>query len=453
MLRYFLGKLLYLPLGILLLTLLSFALGRLTLGDSVQQRMEAEGVRVSRNDLQSYERNYRYVARRMQQDLPPFYFTFTNAAFPDTFQRVVFSERRRALRELARTYGNWPRVQAYYRAVLAARDSEVPRLRLSARRLLSNGDPDFVRRQVSELGGVSAAGELTERHREMVAGQRRSDLLWPRMYWHGVENQYHRYLTGLLHGDFGISYATRRPVAQEIAIALPRTALLNGLALLVVYLLAVPLGLYMARYAGSRFDRMSTFLTFLAFGVPSFWVATLLANSLTSEIHGMDWFPTMGFGDPRPGAGWGEALVVHAKHLFLPVLCLAYPSFAYVSRHQRAAALAELEKPYVKTARMKGLSGSQVLWKHVFRNAAFPLVTMLGSLLPALLAGSVLIERIFNLPGMGQLLYESATARDWPAITALVLVNGVLTIFGLVLADIGYAVLDPRVRLGKRPPS
>ena len=98
---------------------------------------------------------------------------------------------------------------------------------------------------------------------------------------------------------------------------------------------------------------------------------------------------------------------------------------------------------------MKGLSGTQVLWRHVFRNAAFPLVTMLGGLLPALLAGSVLIEKIFNLPGMGQLLFNAANARDWPVVTAVVLLNGLLTIIGLFLADLGYALLDPRVALDK----
>ncbi len=238
-------------------------------------------------------------------------------------------------------------------------------------------------------------------------------------------------------------------MAGKIAVTLPRTLLLNGLALLLVYLLAVPLGMYMAQYAGSRFDRWATGLTYLGYGVPSFWVATLLANFFTTPAFGMDYFPSMGYGEIPEGTDWPTGVWIRLTYLFLPVCCLVYPSLAYVSRHLRAAALTELRQPYVLTARMKGLSGSRVLWKHVFRNAAFPLVTMLGGLLPALLAGSVLIEKIFNLPGMGQLLYNAASARDWPVVTAVVLLNGVLTITGLFLADLGYVLIDPRVKLTK----
>ena len=276
-----------------------------------------------------------------------------------------------------------------------------------------------------------------------------SRILYPRLYWHGSRNRYHQYLRALLRGDLGVSLSDSRPVADKIRQALPRTLLLNGVALLVVYLLAVPLGVYMAYWSGSLFDRCATGMTFLAFGIPSFWVATLLANYLTTPAFGMDWFPSMGFGRIPEGTGLLGVMQIRGAHLFLPVLCLAYPSWAYVSRHLRGATLAELDKPYVRTALMKGMAGTRVLWKHVFRNASFPLITLLGGLLPALLAGSVLIENIFNVPGMGRLLYQSALARDWPVVMALVLITGLLTVVGLVLADVGYALLDPRVRIGK----
>ncbi|THH41979.1 ABC transporter permease [Neolewinella litorea] len=452
MLGYGFRKLLYLPLGILLLSLVSFVLTWMTPGDPVQQRMVAEGVRTSGENLVAYERSYQRLAEQLDYDLPPFYLTITNAALPDTLHRIVQADRRGAVRELALQFGNWPRVQQFYRALMAARLAEEPEVQTVARRLLVRSDPAYLRQQLATLPPGPAAQSLQTAYRDMVDGADRRDLLLPRVYWHGTENRYHRYLMNLLRGELGVSYADRRPVAQKIATALPRTVLLNGLALVLVYLLAIPLGLYMAYYYHSRFDRWATALTFLAFGLPSFWIATLLANYLTTPAYGMGWFPTMGFGEVPPDAGWWDALQIRASHLILPVFCLTYPSLAYVSRHLRASALIELAQPYVRTARMKGLAGSQVLWRHVFRNAAFPLVTLLGGLLPGLLAGSVLIEQIFNLPGMGQLLYDAATARDWPVVTAVVLVNGVLTILGLLLADIGYALLDPRIRLGKLPP-
>ena len=451
--RYLLRKLLYLPLGLLLLSLLTYAIGRITSGDAVQQQMADNGVRVNSDDLLEYERAYRFEARQMGLDVPSFYITVTNAALPDTLPRFVLAGRRNTVRNLALRYGNWELVQTYYRSLLAARNSDHPTLRLVARRLLERTDPAFDRRQLEQIMDMPTAADITTAHAAMVAGADRSRLLLPRVYWNGLENQYHRYLVGLLHGDLGKSYIRHRTVAELIGYAMPRTLLLNVLALLIVYVLAIPLGLYMAHRRGSRFDRLATAVTFLAFGIPSFWVATLLASYLTNDANGIAIFPPMGFGSPEPGAGFFERVWVHSKHLVLPVFCLVFPSLAYVSRHLRASAIVELGKPYVRTARMKGLTGLQVLRKHVFRNAAFPLVTLLGGLLPGLLAGSVLVEQIFNLPGMGQLLYDSATSRDWPVVTALVLINGLLTILGLVLADVGYALLDPRVQLGKRPPA
>ncbi|WP_116124896.1 ABC transporter permease [Lewinella sp. IMCC34183] len=434
------------------MSLVTFGLSRLTPGDPVRQRMVVEGERTTGDDLLAYEQSYGRLAKRLNRDLPAFYFTLNNAALPDTLYRIVMEDRRRAVRELALTYGNWPRVQAYYRELLTARTATNAQLQTAARRLLVRGDADYLRRQLLTLDGLPAARPLREAYAAMVANPWPYRVLLPRLHWHGLRNQYHYYLRGVLHGDLGVSNINGQSVARKIAVALPRTALVNGVALLLVYLLAVPLGLYMARYRGSRFDRWATFITFLGFGVPAFWIATLLSTFFTNSAYGMNWFPSMGFAQIPRGMGWWRALGEHIHHLALPVLCLAYPSFAYVARHLRAAALEELGKPYVKTGLMKGLSGSQVLWRHVFRNAAFPLVTLLGGLLPALLAGSVLIESIFNLPGMGRLLFTAATAEDWPVVTALVLINGALTILGLVLADIAYALIDPRIRLGKTPP-
>ncbi|CAH1001909.1 hypothetical protein LEM8419_02823 [Neolewinella maritima] len=447
-----LRRLLYLPLSLLLLSLLCFAFMQLSPGDPVEQRMAMQGTRAMSQDPAAYFTRYRRLATELGYDLPPFYLTLSNASLPDTLHRIVVATQRRTVRALAVRYGNWPATQQYYRAVLrlayhlpGARDASIT----AARKLLTHSAPAFITRELAVLGGADGR-DIRAAFTALVAGASPSTTLWPRVIWHGTANQYHRYLMGLLRGELGISYTDRRPVAQKIARALPRTALLNGLALFLVYLLAVPLGMYMAYYRDSTFDRAATFLTFLGFGIPSFWVATLLANFLTTPAFGMDYFPSMGYGDVPPGAGWWMGLRITSSHLLLPVACLTYPSLAYVARHLRAAALLQLRQPYVNTALMKGMTGAQVLWRHVFRNAAFPLVTLLGGLLPALLAGSVLIEQVFNLPGMGRLLYTSALARDWPVVTALVLLNGLVTVLGLLLADIGYLLLDPRLRLEKR---
>lgn len=452
--NYLLRRLAYLPVSLLLLSGLCFLIANAAPGDPVRARVAVAGSRSGSQDPLSYEISYRRAAASLGYNLPAFYFAVTNAAIPDTLHRIVNVERRRTVKALAQRYGNWPQVQDYYRAVLqlAFYDPAAPaELVAGARKLLVREEADYIARQTGGMQGP-AARPLLVAYRKMLAGATPQRLLYPRLYWYGLDNRYHRYLAALLRGEFGESYADRRTVSAKIAVTIPPTLLLNGLALLLVYGISIPLGMYMAYYRGSRFDRWATVLTFLAFGIPGFWVATLLANFLTTPAFGLDWFPSMGFGRIPEGTAFLTALRIRGAHLFLPVLCLTYPSLAYVARHLRSAAIKELRMPYVVTARMKGLPGTRVLWKHVFRNAAFPLVTLLGGLLPALLAGSVLIEQIFNLPGMGQLLYSSAIARDWPVVTALILINGLLTILGLVIADVSYALIDPRVRLGKNTP-
>ncbi|MTB52895.1 ABC transporter permease [Lewinella sp. W8] len=451
MLRYALRRLTYLPLSLFLLSLVCFGLQQITPGDPVDHLLPETSIRTAETDPEIYERTYRRAAASLGYDLPPFYFSIRNAALPDTLHRIVRPEERAGLRALTLRYGNWPLVQEYYRTLRRSSwNPDLPGdLSASLRRLLFQDDPDRIQRQVDALEEKHGQLDLVAAHANMVKGATRAKLLLPTFQLHGTANRYHRWAGRILSGDFGLSYLSRRPVSGQIKRAFRRTALLNGITLLVVYLIALPLGLYAAGYRGSRFDRWSTVGLFILFGLPSFWIATLLANFFTTPAYGMDWFPSMGFGDAPEGSGLWTVITTKAKYLFLPVLCLAYPSWAYVSRHLRRSALGEMKKAYVTTARLKGLPTSRILWGHVFRNASFPIITLLGGIFPALLAGSVLIEKIFNIPGMGLLLFDSAINRDWPVVIALVLLNGILTAFGLLVADLGYALADPRVQLGE----
>lgn len=457
MLRYALRRLLYLPLSLLLLSLVCFALRSSTPGDPVSELLSAGEVRLAEQDTKAYDAAYRRAARKLGYDRPAFYVSVFNGALPDTLHRVVRSDERAMLTTLTLAGGNWPDVQRYYRFLRAIaylpdeRTEPATDPRPAARLLLIQDDPERIRTGVAALPDLPATRLLATALDRVFAPGHRAHLLLPSVRWNGTANQYHRWVSGILKGDFGISHVDRRPVATKLVAPLRRTMLLNGLAILVVFIVSVPLGLYAAGYRGGRFDRWSAALLFLLFGLPSFWIATLLANYFTTPAFGMDFFPAMGFGEVPEGAGWWESLRIQAAHLFLPVLCLAYPSWAYVSQQLRRSAASEMNKAYVTTARLKGLTTGQILWGHVLRNAAFPIITLLGGILPAMLAGSVLIERVFNLPGMGQLLYTAAVGGDWPVVIAIVLLNGVLTAVGLLLADLAYAFTDPRVRLDAEP--
>ncbi|MEM6770371.1 MAG: ABC transporter permease, partial [Bacteroidota bacterium] len=394
MLRYVFRRLLFLPPSLLLLSLVCFGLQSITPGDPVERLLPLGDMRQSQNDPAAFDRAYQRTAQSLGLDLPVFYCSIYNGALPDTLHRIVRPAERAMLRSLTLETGNWPGVQRYYTALrqLAYQegtDSILQTVRPAALRLLLQDDVAAIQRGVEQLPITPITHPLRNTFTDLQDNPQRAALLLPTLRWNGFNNQYHRWLTDILRGDFGISLLDRRPVAAKLWPPLRRTALLNGLAIVLVFIVSIPLGLYAAGYRGSRFDRLSTLSLFLLFGLPSFWVATLLANYLTTPAFGMDFFPSMGFGEVTADASWWEWFRIKASHLVLPVVCLAYPSWAYVSQHLRRSAIAEMDQAYVTTAKLKGLSLSQILWGHVLRNAAFPIITLLGGILPALLAGSI----------------------------------------------------------------
>ncbi len=429
----------------------------MTPDDPVRRLLPDEQARLTNDDPDAYDQSYRAAAASLGYDRPAFYFSLQNAALPDTLYRIARPEERAVLRALTLRTGNWPAVNNYYSTLKSlaweVEPESQPETITLLRRLLLQEDFDRAKQSITNLAESSKKATLKAAFSSLEQGTKRTNLLLPALHWHGFDNQYHRWVSKLLQGELGVSLNDRRPVGAKIGRALKWTALLNGLAILLVYIISIPTGLYMAGYQGGRFDRITTVGLFLLFGIPSFWVATLLTNFFTTPAFGMDFFPSMGFGELPEGASIWTILRIRAAHLFLPVLCLAYPSWAYVSRHLRRSAVHEMDQAYIKTARLKGLSRSTILWRHVLRNASFPIITLLANIFPALLAGSVLIERIFNLPGMGQLLYNAAITRDWPVVIIVVLLSGLLTAVGLVLADLAYAYADPRVRLNATKPS
>lgn len=448
---YVVRRLLYLPVSLLLLSLVVFGLRSLSPYDPVLAALPAAEMRTSNDDPTAFDRQYRRTARRLGLDVPAFYFSVQNAALPDTLYRITRPAERKFLRAMTLDAGDWGKVAKFHTALrevaYAERGEHPPATGLLARQLLQQDDPARVRDLLSIWERAGTAPKVAAAYRELYTDVERLRLLGVKFRWHGTDNQYHHWLIGLLTGELGTSTLDKQPVATKIGRALPTTLLLSSLSLLIVLAVSIPLGLSLASRAGSRYDKLTTTGLFILFGIPSFWLATLLANFLTTPAYGMDFFPSMGLGGDLSALPWHEAASTRMAHLVLPLFCFSYPSTVYVSRLLRASALEELSLAYVRTARMKGLSERRILFGHVLRNASFPLISILSTVFPALLAGSILIEQIFNLPGMGRLLYEAAVSSDWPVILALVMLNGVLTAIGLLIADLLYTVLDPRVEL------
>ncbi|MCE5335465.1 MAG: ABC transporter permease [Desulfobacteraceae bacterium] len=247
--------------------------------------------------------------------------------------------------------------------------------------------------------------------------------------------------------DFGTSYKDHRGVWDKIAERLPITIQLNVISIFLVYLIAIPCGIYSATHPGTLSDKVMTLGFFFLYSLPNFWVAVLLIM-LFGGGDFWDFFPVYGISSvSSENMSWLPWLADRAWHLILPVVCLTYGGLSYLSRLTRADMLEVIREDYVRTARAKGLSERVVIYKHAFRNALLPIVTLLAFLLPSMFGGSVIIESVFSIPGMGQLGFEAVLSRDYPVIMAITTISAFLTLIGLLISDLLYAVLDPRIKL------
>ena len=247
--------------------------------------------------------------------------------------------------------------------------------------------------------------------------------------------------------DLGESFVDHRPVAQRIREALPNTLLLNGVALLLALGIAIPLGVVAGGNPEGPFDRVSGGALFALYSLPSFWAALLLQTLFAVQLR---WLPLSGMASDTAPSGVAGVLD-RLAHLALPVTCLTYGTLAFVARLVRSGVAEARTSEYVLAARARGASRRQALWGHAFPNALLPLVTLFGLLLPALLSGSVIVERIFAWPGLGRLYFDSILSRDYPLILALSLLSAAVTLAATLVADIASAAADPRVRDGEAP--
>ncbi|HCU23441.1 MAG TPA: diguanylate cyclase [Deltaproteobacteria bacterium] len=262
--------------------------------------------------------------------------------------------------------------------------------------------------------------------------------------------QYWLWLKRIASLNFGESFKDHRPVIEKIREALPITLALNLIEIVIVYFISIPLGVFSALNRESSVDKAVMVVLFILYSLPTFWVATLLIKYFAGGDY-LNWFPL--FGIMTDGAEHYPFFMKLGNvlwHLVLPVTAMVYGSFAFLTRFSRSTMLEVVKQDYVRTAMAKGLPKRKVVWHHAFRNQLIPLITLLGTLLPALLGGSVIIEQIFSIPGMGKLAFESVLARDYPTIMAIATISAVLTLVSLLLSDLAYVWADPRISFESR---
>jgi peptide/nickel transport system permease protein len=255
---------------------------------------------------------------------------------------------------------------------------------------------------------------------------------------HPLAVQYLTFLGRLARGNLGYSYRLNQSVDSLVVHQLPNDVLLVGTALILALAIAIPLGIVQAVHARRAVDHLATSAAFALYSMPSYWLAILLIAGLSIAVHA--------FPPEAPQAATVGGLLADPRALALPVLTLTLVNVALFSRYMRSAAIATLAEDYVRVARAKGLPSRLVLSRHVLRNSLIAVTTLIGLSLPAVLTSGLIVEYVFNVPGVGLTYYTAAVNADYPVELGIAVIIGIVTVLGNLLADIAYAVLDPRIR-------
>jgi peptide/nickel transport system permease protein len=406
------------------------------------------------------EKVYRAEAVRLNLDQPLFYFAMKPVMFPDTFHKVQYPEAVKVQKKLLLATGDWALVQAYFQTLTAfyekvARTENGPVSifwKQQLQEMANTADLSAVKAicQVSdEMRGpyVDELGKI-ERLVDRLSYQTPSFFSWlPFLRWYGFDNQFHLWFSKIIHGDIGISSRDGRPVMDKLKEAIPWTLWVNGLAILLAYMFAMPVGILMAVLPKSRWLRWINNFLLALYALPAFWVGSMLLFQATLPEYGFSFFSISGWSNLQREGGFFSQPIPFLLQLSLPVFCMSYGLAAYLTSYMQSTFSKVLKEPYMLFAKTKGISKARLYFKHALPNALLPQIVFVAGIIPALITGSVVIEVIFNIPGMGRLFIDSMLSQDFTTVYSFVLLVSLLTALGLIVSDILLVVTDPRIRL------
>ncbi|MES2621257.1 MAG: ABC transporter permease [Bacteroidota bacterium] len=485
---YILKRILIFIPTLFIISLLTFILISAAPGDPAETMLSRSSSEGQASDKLATERSYRELRHKLGLDLPIFYFAFTNTAQSDTLIRIPTKNHREMLDRLVYEYGNWPQIENYYHQLKTLEFSIIATKKDSTNvdaliELRNTVAKVFIHHQdvvlsalftdlkeqsalAPNLVDIKAKVEATEIAYSKIKSEA---SVWkryvPKVQWSGTHNQYHRWLfgearwvgeetdptlgKGFIRGDYGISFFTKRPVKSVIWDGLWITMLISILVIVIEYIISIPLGISLAIRKGSAYDSGMTVALFITYSLPVFWIGTMAIFFLCSPDY-IEIFPPFGLGDATMEDGFFYKFGDLAYHLALPLIIASYASFAYLSRQMRGSMLTVLGADYIRTARAKGLPENKVIWRHAFRNSLLPIITIFASFFPALIGGSIILEFLFTIPGLGQITYAAVIQKDYPMILTNTMFAAILTLVGYLVSDILYAVVDPRISYSKK---
>lgn len=497
MFKYIIRRILIFLPTLIVITLLGFIISVNAPGDPVERMVVAvqSGGEVGSESVSQVEQK-RFWRSKLGLDLPVFYFSLSSFATPDTLYKVFDRKERESLERLVRQYGNWNTLQEYYKSIdqlyaanfnivinTAKYDSiqttqiseAMNQARFESLTLKSSYDDKIIQMRMDNLTRLYTDPLFNDLKNKLEAVKNNYALVksqaqpWknyiPKLNFYR-NNQYHRWVfgdghwltgkgtefsKGLVRGDFGTSYVTKQPISEVIGSKIMWSLFFSLGSVLLAYIVSIPLGINSATKRDSRFDRYSTIGLFILYSMPSFWVATILLMTFANpDILAL--FPASGV---KPAGGFPETAGILEKikitlpYIILPMICYTYSSFAFLSRTMRVSMLEVIGQDYIRTARAKGLPESKVVWKHALRNSLLPIITVFANIFPYAIGGSVILETIFTIPGMGSESIFAIQNQNYPMIIAVLTITGILTLVGYLISDILYVIADPRITYNK----
>ncbi|MEL6251706.1 MAG: ABC transporter permease [Bacteroidota bacterium] len=461
--KYVLKRLgVFLP-GLLLISMLVFYLSTKSPVNELASQCNVE----AQANFSEYEACLKRSWKLHKLDKPLFYFALQSFAEPDTLHLIYDYRQKAAAEELCHHSGDWPKVQDYFLTIRQL-DNAHARERSRVKTFSSREVFSHMKAEIIALRGLGKVKEIkarldqiqlflqnqdslqmlkedTEKVRKALDEIEHSPNKWksyiPWFSWYGTDNRYHSWIKGALRFDWGYSYLDNSPINEEIKRRFWVTFGFSLISTLLVFLISIPLGVWAARNKDKLPDKLSGSILFALDSVPAFWMGLLLlmtfANPYLLKIF------------PAEYMAHAPDLSSKIASMILPLITYTYGSIAILSRMTRNALLEVSEQDYIRTARAKGLKENQVVWKHGMRNALLPMISISVYVLPALFSGSVIIEEIFNIPGLGTYIYTAVALNNTPVILAVFSILGFLTLLGYLLSDILTYKADPRINLIK----
>jgi peptide/nickel transport system permease protein len=451
MIQFFLKKLIFLIPTVLVVIITAFFLSKLVPGDRAESILILQGVQP---EASNYQKEYQRVYLQQGLDKPLFYFSVLPHFYPENINRILDPQERQL-------WQKW--LQEKYPSeniskVLDERRNLVTLLEKNTsyqnndilKNIRFESDVQKLNNITDKLLGFQPSSKKEiKTFQSKITELEASKISWyyPRVAWHGYNNQFHFWVASVLKGDFGQSIKDGRPVSEKVGKAIQWTLILALLSISVALIISIPVGLYSGYYNHTWITKVSDFFWLILYSVPVFWLASILILYTTSGRYGswLDIFPAPGLWYIPEGQSTWKTLSQYGQQLILPVVCMVANDIAQISAIIRNNTEEQKSKPYIMMARAKGLNDNGILRKHILPNVLLPLITIGGGRLASALSGALIIEVIFNIPGMGRLMYDSILAGDWNVVFGILVVLSVVTVIVLAVTDIMYAWANPKI--------